>query len=65
MGRNWLFRNLQERMAVVLAPKSVEAFCQAAAEENLNAQVVAIVSGGATPQDGVARGYDCQHCAYS
>ena len=34
----------QERMAVVLAPQDVEAFCAAAAEENLNAQVVAVVT---------------------
>ena len=34
----------QERMAVVLAPQDAEAFCAAAAEENLNAQVVAVVT---------------------
>ncbi len=34
----------QERMAVVLAPKDVDAFIAAAKEENLNAQVVAIVT---------------------
>ena len=34
----------QERMAVVLDPKDVEAFMQAAKEENLNAQVVATVT---------------------
>ncbi|WP_050698949.1 phosphoribosylformylglycinamidine synthase [Anaeromassilibacillus senegalensis] len=34
----------QERMAVVLAPGDVDAFCDAAAEENLNAQVVAVVT---------------------
>ena len=34
----------QERMAVVLDPKDVDAFMQAAKEENLNAQVVATVT---------------------
>ena len=34
----------QERMAVVLDPKDVEEFCKKAAEENLDAQVVAIVT---------------------
>ena len=34
----------QERMAVVLAPKDVEAFIAAAKDENLNAQVVAVVT---------------------
>ena len=34
----------QERMAVVLAPGDVDAFCAAAVEENLNAQVVAVVT---------------------
>ncbi len=34
----------QERMAVVLDPKDVETFLQAAAQENLNAQVVAKVT---------------------
>ena len=34
----------QERMAVVLAKEDVQAFCDAAAEENLNAQVVAVVT---------------------
>ena len=34
----------QERMAVVLDKKDVEAFCKASAEENLNAQVVAVVT---------------------
>lgn len=34
----------QERMAVVLAKENVEKFCAAAAEENLNAQVVAAVT---------------------
>ncbi len=34
----------QERMAVVLAPKDVDPFIAAAKEENLNAQVVAIVT---------------------
>ena len=34
----------QERMAVVLAPKDADAFIAAAKEENLNAQVVAIVT---------------------
>ena len=33
----------QERMAVVLAPESVEAFCAAADRENLDATVVAVV----------------------
>ena len=34
----------QERMAVVLAPEDVEAFCAKAAEENLDAQAVAVVT---------------------
>ncbi len=34
----------QERMAVVLAPENVDAFLEAAKEENLNAQVVARVT---------------------
>ncbi len=34
----------QERMAVVLAPEDKEAFCALAAEENLDAQVVAVVT---------------------
>ncbi len=34
----------QERMAVVLSPSDVESFIAAAAEENLNAQVVAVVT---------------------
>ena len=34
----------QERMAVVLSPKDVEAFITAANDENLNAQVVAVVT---------------------
>jgi len=34
----------QERMAVVLSPKDVEAFIAAAKEENLNAKVVAVVT---------------------
>ncbi len=53
----------QERMAVVLAPQDVEAFCAAAAEENLNAQVVAVVTESPRLQDGMARGYDRQYCA--
>ncbi len=34
----------QERMAVVLDPKDVEEFCKKAADENLDAQVVAVVT---------------------
>ena len=34
----------QERMAVVLDPKDVEEFCKKAANENLDAQVVAVVT---------------------
>ena len=34
----------QERMAVVLDPKDVDAFCKAAKAENLDAQVVAVVT---------------------
>ncbi len=34
----------QERMAVVLSPSDVESFIAAASEENLNAQVVAVVT---------------------
>jgi len=34
----------QERMAVVLSPKDVDAFIAAAGEENLNAKVVAVVT---------------------
>jgi phosphoribosylformylglycinamidine synthase len=34
----------QERMAVVIAPENTQAFIEAAAEENLNATVVAVVS---------------------
>ena len=34
----------QERMAVVLDPKDVDAFCRAAKAENLDAQVVAVVT---------------------
>ncbi len=34
----------QERMAVVLAPEDVEEFCKEAAEENLDAQRVAVVT---------------------